>query len=524
METLETTEGTVGKNIESGKTTEGTEGEAVETEETYVGAQETINVGTPEIAKGRLLGFSESFYHLIVSKYSTSIYWQVGVINSTKQLLDSDVETTLKILARKQEILQMRILPVNPDETNPVDFQFQLMDDPEKIDFESVSLRHKDDWPKHIHHDHDTHKIDPANGPLWRCILGHVLADGSSDSALHEYVIFLKLHHGIADGKSGSDFLYRQFLPVLSAVSNGVDPETNFPYVPLTKSVENLFLTPQKLKNPVPWYIKLALGVLRWKNRLFPPAEKPANRFKDDVMPTDGESNCVPKVFDVEITDAVIKAAKKHAVTVHCVLLVAGAIALSRTADAAGVKMPGTFQQLWPVDLRKFLDYKTPQPLGVILASGISNVKGITDCSVEKFWSLCQNLYPSVRQGARREKCTAFLGLNKYFLDEQQKSDVGTLMNELSMNAYMGLSNVGNVSAGSAPDMTEGPVKLRMTEQFFSISGAEGSTLIPIFQPVLTFEGRFMWNVIHDPRTTSRKYVDTYYENLEDVMKTFCTE
>lgn len=472
----------------------------------------------------RLLGYTESTYQIYVSKFSTGIYWQVGIINSTKPLQDSVVETTLKILVRKQQILQMRILPVNPDETNPIEFQFQPMDDPEKIDFESVTLRHKDDWPKYISQDHDIHKLDHANGPLWRCIFGHVQADEGSEPEVYEYVVFMKWHHGIADGKSGSNFMYNQFLPILSAIVNGLDAENKFPYVPLTKSVEYLLLSPQKQSNPVPWYVRLALGTLRWKNRHFPPQEKPIFRFPEDELSPDKEPDCVPKVFNAEVTDAVIKAAKTHAVTVHCVLMVAGTIALSRTAEAAGVKLPRTFLHSWPIDLRKFLNYKTPQPLGAIFAVGMTKVDKATDYTSEKFWICCQKVYDNVKEGTRQEKCTAFIGVMKYFLDEHQKDNMWTAVKELAMDPYISLSNMGNVSGDSVPELTEGPVKLQMIEQFFSLSGLLTMTVLPFLQLLLTFEGRFMWNIVYSPKLASRKFIDTYYENLEDVIRTYCMQ
>ena len=70
-------------------------------------------------SRGRPLGFIESMHQLFVTKYSTCIYWHVGVIQSTQPLQVTHINKALKILAHKQEALQMRILPLNPKQKNP---------------------------------------------------------------------------------------------------------------------------------------------------------------------------------------------------------------------------------------------------------------------------------------------------------------------------------------------------------------------------------------------------------------------
>ena len=62
-------------------------------------------------ANGGKLSFSGSVHQLFVTKYSYDIYWHIGIIQSTNPLQERRVAKALKILARTQEALQIRILP-----------------------------------------------------------------------------------------------------------------------------------------------------------------------------------------------------------------------------------------------------------------------------------------------------------------------------------------------------------------------------------------------------------------------------
>ena len=378
-----------------------------------------------------------------------------------------------------------------------------------------------------IARDHAKNKIDYANGPLWRLILCQVESGEELSPDDHQYVFLFRISHVIADGKSVTDLFYRQFLPLLSAITNGLtsDAENMFQFVPQTKCVEELFLSKKRFKNPVPWYFKLAMNILRLKNRTFKPPEPPTFMFPGDDLPTQVELGddqaCVPKIFGRDICEPVIKAAKQNGVTVHPVLLVAGAMALSRTAESANIKLPESFQQAWPIDIRGFLDYQTPQPLGDIRSNGSTTHNTVSSWTMEQFWLTCQKVHSSVKTESRKEKCTAFLGMAKYIADEMAKGDFETMIKEIGIHPYLSLSNLGNVS-GQAPDMTNGPVHIRLTEQFFTLSGVAGMTFVPLVQMLITHEGKFMWNIIHSPLKVSRNFVDKYYENLIDILKTYC--
>ena len=189
-----------------------------------------------------------------------------------------------KSLIRKQEALQMRIVSANPEHEGELDFQFKPMGDPEAVDFEVVDVNSKNVWPDIMSKDHMKNKFDCINGPLWKFILGSVQKNCAEQDAAnkskqppYEYLFLLKIHHSICDGKSTFDLLYRQYLPILSSLIKGVDAENLVPYVPQSKSAEELFLVPeQQVKTPVPWYKKLLLlGLFCRKTYTHRPSDRP---------------------------------------------------------------------------------------------------------------------------------------------------------------------------------------------------------------------------------------------------------
>ena len=315
----------------------------------------------------RDLGFTESVANHCLLKHSFGVYWHIGIIRSSNVLKRNDVITALKILVQKQEVLQMRIVPTGHSGERKLNYQYKLMEDPQKIDIDFVTFETIADWPIYISRDHDTRKIDCLNGPLWRCVLCHVEENNACAEYPQEYVFLLKFHHAIIDGKSAFDLLYRQFLPILSAVINGTEAEKIICFVPHTKSVEEMFMEPSKRKNPVPWYLKWGIDLFRWKTRICKPQRLPTCMFPDEfgqADKNDGEPICVPRIFDQDICKAVIKSAKHQGVTVHSIMLSAGSVAFSETAEAARVTLPNCFSQAWPIDLRKFLNLGAPEPLG----------------------------------------------------------------------------------------------------------------------------------------------------------------
>ena len=473
----------------------------------------------------RQLGGAEAMHQLFATKYSYSIHWHIGIIQSTTPLLEHQVITALKLLAHNQEALQMRILPLDSKLDNPTEFKFQPMIDPYRIDFEVIHMKNTADWPNVISNDHRLNRIDTTNGPLWRFILGEIDRKETINASLHEheYVLLLKMHHSISDGVSASDLMCRQFLPILSALANGREAENMFPILPQVKSQEEIFLSKEKQQSPIPWYLNVIANVLRWKNWLFKQPETPLFKFSDEKVSSEESPQgqvCVPKVFRQEISESVTAAAKRNHVTVHSVLLVAGAMAFSRTAKAAGIKLPESFQQMWPINLRKYLDLGTPQPLGCLASITVTTHSSTSDCDIDIFWKSCKNMYSTVKNDSEKEKVRSTIGLVKYLLPDIAERTLETATQELGLECLIALSNLGNISKEQETDLSQGSTDIHMTEQFFTLSGPV--TFTPMFQFLITFRGRFMWNILHHSKKVSRRFIDTYYYNLEDIMKSFC--
>ena len=70
------------------------------------------------VTRGRVLGYQEVFDHIRVTDNSTLVCWVVGIIKTAQPLQNDQTIKALKILARKQEALQMCILPLNPIKIN----------------------------------------------------------------------------------------------------------------------------------------------------------------------------------------------------------------------------------------------------------------------------------------------------------------------------------------------------------------------------------------------------------------------
>ena len=471
------------------------------------------------------LGGAKAMHQLFATKYSYSIHWHIGIIQSTTRLQERHVATALKLLAHNQEALQMRILPLDYELDNPTDFKFQPIIDPYRIDFEVIRMKSTDGWPNVISNAHILNRIDTTNGPLWRFILGEIDTKETINSSLHayEYVLLLKMHHSISDGVSASDLMCRQFLPILSALANGREAENMFPILPQVKSQEEIFLSKEKQQSPIPWYLNVIANMLRWKNWLFKQPETPLFKFSDENISSEESPQgqvCVPKVFRQEISESVINAAKINCVTVHTVLLVAGAMAFSRTAKAAGIKLPESFQQMWLINLRKYLDLRTPQPLGCLASITVTTHSSTSDCDIDTFWKSCKNMYLAVKNESEKEKVRSTIGLVKYWLPDIAECTFETATKELGLECLIALSNLGSLSKDQEADLSQGSTDIQMTEQFFTLSGPV--TFTPMFQFLITFRGRFMWNILHHSKKVSRQFIDAYYYNLEDVMISFC--
>ena len=453
---------------------------------------------------------------------STTI-WILSVVQTSAVLTDEVVIKAANIVMHKQEALQMRIVSTFNEHTNETYLEFKPMKNPE-IDFEAVTLSTREAWPVVVSQDNAKKKFDYTNGPLWRCILGRIelpLQSGDSNDpneVLYEHIIFVKILHAIADGVSGLDFINRQFLPVLSALLKGEDAVNIIPFRPFSKPVESFFLE----QDAVPWYIKLGADVFRWINRKFKFQGALQYKFPDEILPSadeqDNEPRYVSKVFSKEITDTIILSAKNNGAKLHCVLLFAGVLAFCRTAKSAGVPIPNSLQQMWPIDLRRYIGYRTPQPLACIVHACLTTHQCMTTCTKEEFWNNCKKLLYSVFAETRKEKIVYGLAASKYLLDASQSIPTLTVLLELGFEPKILLSNAGKIDTDPITRTNDGATIVRLTEQYGFVNGSSDPRYIPILQYVLTYEGKFMWTLVRS-RGTSKRFTDTYLQNLEEVLK-----
>ena len=565
--------------------------------------------------RGRALGSREALCYHVGKSLSA---WYIGVIQTSTFIQDDVFRETFKTVTRKQEMLQMRIVPTLNEHGDAIDLQFQPREDPEDIDFEVVSLQSKDDWPVVVARENTTKQWDTANGPLCRFILGRVAKEPGvcteepgvhdeepgvcteepgvhdekpgvcteepgvhdevpgvcteepgvhdeepgvcteepgvhdeepgvcteepgvhdevpgvcneepGDQIVHyqyEYVIFLKCHHSLTDGASSFSAVNHLIIPTLSSLMNGNPIEQELPLCPLTKSVEELFLDQNRLKDSVPWIVRKMIDAYRWFNRNFRSEPQSLFKFPDENLSHDdnqeSESRYVQKIFSKELCDAVISSAKRNGVSVHSVLLFVGVLAFSRTAKAASVDIPPSLQQVWPVNLRKFLNNETLQPLGFITGNTcVTQHSTIVECTREQFWEHCKKILSSVKWQARRQKIFYGLRLSKYFLDAVQSSSTQTVLSELGYEPWLHLTNFGIIQPNMATS-GNGSTAIKLTEQFAFASGSQERTLISLLQYLLTYEGKFHCVFYRTP-DTSRKYMETYVQNFEDVLSSYC--
>ena len=119
-------------------------------------------------------------------------------------------------------------------------------------------------------------------------------------------------------------------------------------------------------------------------------------------------------------------------------------------------------------------------------------------------------------------KCIGRLRFSKYFKDAIEHTHFTSVMSEIGFSPYLTLSNLGDTSASTIPNMPDGATKMQLTEHYFSLTGIASFDYYLIAQFLITFKGRFMFNVVHNPRIVSRSFVDTYLDKLDAVLRRYC--
>ena len=136
------------------------------------------------------------------------------------------------------------------------------------------------------------------------------------------------------------------------------------------------------------------------------------------------------------------------------------------------------------------------------------------------FWKACRQVHSCIKSKTKREECTS-LWMPKYFIAKSTKRDVYEAIREtrLYVRPFIYLSNLGKVSAEITQETKTGPIHL--TEVYRTLTGQNEFEFIQVCFLVLTFEGRFMCNILYNTKKVSKGFVDVYYEHITDVFKTF---
>ena len=477
----------------------------------------------------RPLGPQETLFHHLTHKYNASVYIHAAVINSSHELSPEDVRKAFLILAEHQETLRMKIVP---DENEHLSYKFIPMEDPTQLNIRVTKLKSKSDWPAMVA-DQSLHQIDSYNGPLWKVVVANVETIEEDDVHCkdHQNIVFLELHHAIGDGTSGFDVLYRQFLPILSALVNKGDADS-LAYMSLTKSTEELFgLKRGKGTNKIiiPWRKKLALDLLRYKNRnesnkyvyeknfMFP--DEPKRSFSDILR----EPICKPVLFSRDLTSCIIKAAKSKGVSVHSVLLGVSSIALCATSEEAGVELPESIRQTWAINLRKQLGLTSPHPLGLHISLGHTKTMRKVEYTLREFWEMCFTIYDEIKQQKLRQKVISSLECTQYFLNETTNHRLHVVMTECG-TSLASISNLGNCDTDPEPILTDGEVKLELIEHHFTVTGVGIFHDQPFLHGVSTFKGRMNWNTTYDKKIISQRFMDRYLQKIQEGCQKYCGE
>ena len=475
----------------------------------------------------RRLGPTETFYQLLIDKYNASYYFHISIIKSSHKLSDGDVKKAFEVLCGQHEALRMCIVPIEDEEHA---YRYEPMKEP-CVDFYLTQITKKSDWPQLLSDDNQT-QMDCLNGPIWKVTMAHIEENsqtyGGKNPLKHQCLILLKMHHAIADAKSITDFMYLQFMPVLSAVTNNDPVNDLIPEVPLYKSTEELFARKpfHGGRHKVPWLLSRLFDFIRWKNRTFQTSYNNQFFFPEEAKEESLSqlSPCQPKLFTKELSSSIFRAAKANGVTVHCVLLAVNSIALCKTAKAAGIELPNILKQSSPIDLRKYLNWKRPQPIGAHTSIFETATNNQIEYSVKEFWKMCKDIKSDAFQKVTKEKSTAMLGVVQYFVDEAIKTDLMKIISEFGLAALSSVSNPGVCDLGAPPVLSKGDVIIDLAEQYFTVTGMHRLNSTPFVHYVLTFKGRISWNFTFNIRNVGRRFVDEYLQNLEDTFRRYCGE
>ena len=470
----------------------------------------------------------QTFYHHMITKCGWGFYAHIGIFQASERISYHVIKEAFTTVVQKQEILQMKFMNV-PDNK----FKFIRSDRVSDIDMEVKPLTFLTDWVHFCRKSLD--QIDIENGHLWKLFYLPVDSERKETEFPFDFVLVFVSHHGIADATSVFDLLYRQFLPVLSALVNHSDTSDVLPFIPMLEPAEVIFKVNADIPDRLSLYDRLMKQVSSWKNRSFGGIKaRPLLKFKEDAslppkeelrakLPEGKFSSTLNAFFlNEDLTSSIITSAKRHTVTVQSILLAANSLALCKTSKLAGVTLPKKIVQLWPVDLRKYTQIKSPHPLSALVGVSSTVTDNRTEMSEQEFWSVSESICSGIKDNTAGEKAAKFLDFYKYTKFEFLKSHPSVVMNATGLCRLGGVSNVGNFDLGPDPRLTEGPFKVKLVEQYFDMPQTAPTEIAYTFLDLSTYKGKMMCNATGNPLLVSEHFNQVYIETFQKILEMFC--
>ena len=327
--------------------------------------------------------FQQKRRYLSVSEHCLDIHYynkptKIGVLFSC-DVITSLNEISLEMIKKAMRILslhhQLLKSVIEADENG--DLYFKVLS-PEKsintddwLSIRSEKIRNIRSWVSFI--DPMTEMGFVKGNPLWEIVWCDV--DESQDR--FTYVLILKAHHAIMDGKSNFDFICNQFLPLLREIVQEVDIfSVKLPVERFPKSFEDIFINLEKnlpfSKVPESRIHKWLFTFLFWKHRRFDVTIKdktirlaPYSKFHENVR-----DHIYPLILTKELTSSLLRFCKSAGITVNNIVTALIMKVLKKEEFKNGNSKFNKYKIFVTGDSRKFNKSlnTSPMPLGNYLS------------------------------------------------------------------------------------------------------------------------------------------------------------
>ncbi|XP_066910956.1 uncharacterized protein [Clytia hemisphaerica] len=323
--------------------------------------------------KSRLLGHQENlFLSLNQLVGPLAVYANINVIESKNEILVDRVKAAFEECS-KRNFLMRACVNVDSDGValfTPINEE-RLMSDWAHVD--EILLEEDEEWTELLPRVLEK-KIDFQNGPLWYVkwlrVENNNINSTTDGRNRFTYIMIWVSSHIIIDGKSGSNLIFNQIMPLLNDKSLDQSNRIYFGK-PMEKAIYNFSEDKMAVsERSVPFLFRTVTNGFVWKQSLNDGIDKVFKSSKDATL----EEECrwplqnfyQSFIVDGETNVKVVQIAKSRSVSVHSVLMVLVHHALDQARKKFNLSL-GSDILLYPIDVRKFqVDLSDPQrmPLG----------------------------------------------------------------------------------------------------------------------------------------------------------------